>query len=174
MKTLIVALAMVAGTAMTGNQAQALPTATPLWACSLQAKTVHDNRFYVILKAGEVDATGTMTCVSWHGQRTSAQVNVTIQELGIGAGFAFPVENATLDILSLKAGVASPRGMYGKYSLQAGVGLNLIAQRVAVEGGVEATPYSEIGGKAQIKIEQQAGLGIDFTAGTMTISPAQR
>lgn len=174
MKTLIIALAMVAGSAMTANQASALPTATPLWACSLKATSVHDNRFYVILKAGEVNATGTMTCVAWNGQSTRQAVNVTIRELGIGAGFAFPAAQSRINILQLKGGVASPRGMYGKYNLQAGVGLTLVAARIAVEGGLEATPYSELGGKVQVKFEQLAGLGVDVTGSTMTITPAQR
>lgn len=166
------ALALIASAALVSKQASALPT--PLWACSIKATSVHDNRFYVILKAGEVEATGTMKCVSMFGEQRAAAVNIDIKELGIGAGFGFPVEKASLDILQIKGGLASPEGMYGQYALQAGVGLTLVANRVAIEGGVEATPYNELGGKVQVKLEQLAGLGIDVTGSTMTISPARR
>lgn len=173
MKNMMIALALVASSAFTANQAQAFPSATPLWACHLSATATHDNRFYVLIRAGELNATGTMNCVSLTGRTSSANVNVSIRELGVGIGFGFPVENAKLDILQVKAGVASPRGMYGKYSLQAGPGLTLIGARVSAEGGVEFTPCAEAAAKVQVRVEQMVGLGIDFSASTMTITPAQ-
>jgi hypothetical protein len=101
-------------------------------------------------------------------------VNIDIKELGIGAGFGFPAAQSKLDILSIKAGVSSIRGMYGEYSLQAGVGVTLVGERLSVNGGAEATPYNELAAKVDVRLEQLAGIGVDVTGSTMKISPAQR
>jgi len=172
MKNLIFALAMAVGAAATSGAYAALPTATPLWACNMRAQATHDNRFYVILKAGEVDATGTIYCRSLTGQTTALPVNVKMEQLGIGLGIGFPAENAKIDILSLKGGVASPKGMYGQYQVQAGPGVTLFGERIAAEGGLEYTPgLNDVGGRVQITVEQMFGLGVDITGSTMTITP---
>lgn len=167
MKSLFFALALVVGASAQAHDGY--PSATPAWSCSLKATAVHDNRFFVIFKGGEIHAHGLMECLDFKGGYSAQNVSVDIKEVGIGLGIGFPAEKAKIDMVRITAGVNHPADMYGKFHMRAGPGLTLVGYRVGVDGGIEAG--HGFGAGIQLKVENMVGIGVDFTTSTMTIAP---
>lgn len=169
MKTIMYALALITGAAMYTSSANAQVLA---WGCRLDAKIVSDNSaHFILIKVDSIRAYGKINCVSLLGTESSANVYVRIKGFGVGPGLAFPKENGDLRIYAVKAGISTPEGMYGKYSLAAGPGVTLIGKRFGVEGGGELTPGEGANATIRVSMRDLIGLGLDISGYTMVIQP---
>lgn len=171
MKFIMYALALVAGASMYTSQANAQVFA---WGCKLDANIVTDNSaHFLLIKVDSIRAYGKINCVSATGKRSSRNVYVRIKGFGVGPGLAFPKENGNLKIYAVKAGIARPEAMYGKYSLAVGPGITLVGKRIGLDGGGELTPGEGIEATIRVTIRDLVGLGVDFSGYTMRIQPAR-
>lgn len=172
MKFLMYALALVAGASLYTTQASASPVLA--WGCKLDANIVQDDSaHFILIKVDNIRAYGKINCVSATGKRSSRNVYVRIKGFGVGPGLAFPKDGGNLKIYAVKAGIARPEAMYGKYSLAAGPGITLIGARIGLDGGGELTPGEGVAATIRVTIRELVGLGIDFSGYTMKISPTR-
>ena len=168
MKNLFIALALLVGASAYAHDGHH-HAVTPAWSCAIKAEVVHDNRFYVIFKGGEIHAHGTMECIDPVGGISTSMVKVDVKEFGVGIGFGFPVEKSKLDMVKISGGVSHPADMYGQFQLRAGPGLTLVGKRIGFEGGLDAG--HGIGAGIQLRVENMVGIGVDFTTAIVTIAP---
>lgn len=171
MKNLVLALAMVAASAITSQAHASL--AAPLWACKLKANIVNtQSSFELLVIRGEtVSGSGKVVCQDALGQKTSHNVSIQIQSGGIGPAFNGPLEGLT--IYAVRAGVSSTDGMIGSFQLAAGPRLGLISSRAGLMAGVQIAGNS-VGAGIEAVIENRFSVGVDLGGMVMTVTPAQR
>lgn len=150
------------------SYANALPTSTPVYGCTLDA-IVNDNGGAFLVRVVDATATGVINCIDWHGQTSSQHVQISLKGFGIGAVIAGPVTR--LRAMTGKVGIASPASMFGTYHIEAGPGVTLFAERYGIDAGFEGAPNESLAANLSVTIEDTKGLGVDLTGYTMVIQP---
>ncbi len=145
------------------HQHRALPAL--VWACELSAISENPQGGAFILKEVNFRGAGLMSCIDSLGRVYPSQpVSVSLRGGGIGLVVSGPLQK--IMVLSVDGGLKSPRHMYTSYTINAGLGVNLIAGSVQAAAGLGRN-----GVKVSVQLGNDIGLGIYSAAYTMVVSP---
>ena len=136
-----------------------------VWACELSAISANPTGGAFIVKEVNFDGVGLMSCVdNFLRVAPSQPVSVSLKGGGLGLVISGPLQKIV--VLSLDAGLKSPSHMYTSYTINAGLGVNLLAGSVQAAAGLGRN-----GVKVSVQLGNDIGLGIYGAAYTMTIRP---
>lgn len=165
MKQTIIAAAL-AMSAMIASSANA----TPAWACKTTAELTNASTDIFFAERIKFVGVAKISCFSPIYGDVKTNAKIKILGIALGPAIRLPTEKQPIKI-SLKAGLASPEGLFGQYNLDLGASLNLIAVKftpsIGVEVGDEELPAVEV----SLEAVEQVGLGVRLNLTRMTISP---
>jgi hypothetical protein len=165
MKQTIIAAAL-AMSAMIATSANA----TPAWSCKTRAELTNASTDVIFAERIKYVGVAKISCFSPVYGVVKSNAKIKISGIALGPAIRLPSEKRPIKI-ALKAGLASPEGLYGQYSLDVGASLNLIAVKLTPSVGVEAGDEELPAVDVAIEAVEQVGLGVRLNLTKMTISP---